>query len=60
MENLIKKTIVQKLRITKDDSFLLAEKYYAILSAINNLKFTQNVFCRQKFVKISLTQATIV
>ena len=36
-----KKTIVQKLRITKDDNFLLAEKYYSILSAINNLKFTQ-------------------
>lgn len=34
------KKIVQKLRIAADE-FILAEKYYAILSVINNLKLTQ-------------------
>ncbi len=36
-----KKIIVQKLRIEHEDVHVLAEKYYAILSAINDLKFTQ-------------------
>lgn len=53
MENPTKKTIVQKLRITKDDSFLLAEKYYAILSAINNLKFTQREIQLMAFTAVS-------
>jgi len=53
MENLIKKTIVQKLRVTRDDSFLLAEKYYAILSAINNLKLTQREIQLMAFTAIS-------
>lgn len=34
------KKIVQKLRIS-EDVYVLAEKYYAILSVINNLKLTQ-------------------
>lgn len=34
------KKIVQKLRIA-EDTFSQAEKYYAILSVINNLKLTQ-------------------
>lgn len=36
-----KKIIVQKLKIENTDVFVLAEKYYAILSAINDLKLTQ-------------------
>jgi hypothetical protein len=32
--------VVQKLRRALDDSFQLAEKYYSILSAINNLHLT--------------------
>ncbi len=33
--------IVQKLKCSNDDAFTLAEKYYSILSAVNNLKLTQ-------------------
>ncbi len=33
--------IVQKLKRQETDSFLLAEKYYSILSAVNDLKLTQ-------------------
>ena len=36
-----KKLIVQKLKVNEEDVFLIAEKYYSILSAINNLKLTQ-------------------
>ena len=36
-----KKIIVQKLKIEHEDVYVLAEKYYAILSAINDLKLTQ-------------------
>lgn len=36
-----KKIIVQKLKIEHEDIHVLAEKYYAILSAINDLKLTQ-------------------
>lgn len=36
-----RKTILQKIKKTETDLFLLAEKYYSILSAINNLKLTQ-------------------
>lgn len=32
--------IVQKLKITQEDDFLLAEKYYSILSVLNDLKLT--------------------
>mgnify|MGYP003346300778 CR=1 FL=1 len=35
------KIILQRLRKKEDDSFSLAEKYYSILSAVNNLKLTQ-------------------
>ena len=48
-----KKTIVQKLKLVRDDSFLLAEKYYAILSAINNLKLTQREIQLIAFTAIS-------
>jgi DNA-binding MarR family transcriptional regulator len=48
-----KKTIVQKLKVIRDDSFLLAEKYYAILSAINNLKLTQREIQLIAFTAIS-------
>jgi hypothetical protein len=33
--------MVQRIRNKSEDSFALAEKYYSILSAINNLKLTQ-------------------
>ena len=36
-----KKTIVQKIKVQTEDVFLVAEKYYSILSAINDLKLTQ-------------------
>ena len=39
MEN--NKIIVQKLKNVSEDSFALAQKYYSILSAVNNLKLTQ-------------------
>ena len=32
--------IVQKIRKQEEDSFLLAEKYYSIISVLNNLKLT--------------------
>lgn len=35
-----KKTIVQKLKRAEDNIYSLAEKYYTILSAINNLHLT--------------------
>jgi hypothetical protein len=35
------KIIVQKLKNKCEDSFSMAEKYYSILSAVNNLKLTQ-------------------
>ncbi len=35
------KTILQKLRRVEIDEYQLAERYYTILSAINNLKLTQ-------------------
>jgi hypothetical protein len=35
------KVIVQKMKNTSPDQFSLAEKYYSILSAVNNLKLTQ-------------------
>lgn len=33
--------IIQKMKNQSSDMFTLAEKYYSILSAINNLKLTQ-------------------
>jgi hypothetical protein len=33
--------IIQKMKNTSPDQFSLAEKYYSILSAVNNLKLTQ-------------------
>ena len=35
------KTILQKLRRIEIDDYLMAERYYTILSAVNNLKLTQ-------------------
>lgn len=37
----IKKSVVQKLRVKDEDVFVIAEKYYSILSVINNLKLTE-------------------
>jgi DNA-binding MarR family transcriptional regulator len=34
------KVILQKLRKQEEDSYLVAERYYTILSAINDLKLT--------------------
>lgn len=36
-----KKTTVQKLKKPVEDQFAIAEKYYALLSALNGLKLTQ-------------------
>ncbi len=36
-----KKRIVQRLLIKVDDEYTLAERYYSLLSTINNLKLTQ-------------------
>jgi hypothetical protein len=33
--------ILQRMKLASDDNIKLAEKYYAILSAVNNLKLTQ-------------------
>lgn len=35
------KMILQRLRKQEADSFLLGEKYYSLLSAVNNLSLTQ-------------------
>jgi len=35
------KIILQKLKCTSEDNYVLAEKYYSILSALNDLKLTQ-------------------
>ena len=35
------KTILQKLRRVESDDYQMAERYYTILSAVNNLKLTQ-------------------
>jgi hypothetical protein len=35
------KFVLQKLRKTEDGGYKLAERYYTVLSAINNLKLTQ-------------------
>lgn len=48
-----KKIIVQKLKVVREDNFLLAEKYYSILSAINNLKLTQREIQLIAFTAIS-------
>ena len=40
MEN-TKKVVVQRLQKQLDDEYVVAEKYYSILSAINNLSLTK-------------------
>lgn len=37
----MKNVILQKLRKTEGDNTLLAERYYTLLSAVNDLKLTQ-------------------
>lgn len=39
--NYIFKMIVQKLKKSVENSYAMAEKYYSILSAVNDLKLTQ-------------------
>ena len=41
MEPTGNKIVVQKLKRVEADEFLVAEKYYSLLSAINNLALTQ-------------------
>lgn len=36
-----KKVIVQKLKTSVQDAYVAAEKYYSLLSSLNNLKLTQ-------------------
>lgn len=40
MDNRAKTVILQKLRKTEQDEFLIAEKYYSLLSSLNNLHLT--------------------
>lgn len=40
METTVNKTMVQSFKQTLNDQFTIAEKYYCILSAVNNLKLT--------------------
>lgn len=37
----MEKKLIQTLLVKVDDEYVMAEKYYTILSAINNLKLTQ-------------------
>lgn len=37
----MKTIILQKLRRSEQDDYLLAERYYTILSAVNNMRLTQ-------------------
>jgi hypothetical protein len=41
MEEIKKKVIIQRLKRTIDDNYTMAEKYYSILSTVNNLNLTQ-------------------
>lgn len=41
MEEIKKKVIVQRLKRTMDSTYAMAEKYYSILSTVNNLNLTQ-------------------
>lgn len=41
MEEIKKKVIVQRLKRTMDSNYAMAEKYYSILSTVNNLNLTQ-------------------
>lgn len=41
METKNKKTIVQKLKASSTDVYTSAEKYYSLLSTLNNLKLTE-------------------
>lgn len=36
-----KKMVIQKLLLKVEDDYAMAEKYYSILSTVNNLKLTQ-------------------
>lgn len=56
-----KKIILQKLRKDVDDQFALAEKYYSILSAINNLGLTQREIQLVAFtaIKGNITYANV-
>jgi DNA-binding MarR family transcriptional regulator len=56
-----KNIILQKLRKDVDDQFALAEKYYSILSAINNLGLTQREIQLVAFtaIKGNITYANV-
>ena len=41
MEEIKKKVIVQRLKRTMDSTYAMAEKYYSVLSTVNNLNLTQ-------------------
>lgn len=40
MEEVKKKVIVQRLKRTADSNYAMAEKYYSLLSTVNNLNIT--------------------
>jgi hypothetical protein len=46
------KIILQKLKKEEGDSYLLAERYYTILSAVNDLKLTQREIQLMAFAAI--------
>lgn len=56
-----KNIILQKLKKDVDDQFALAEKYYSILSAINNLSLTQREIQLVAFtaIKGNITYANV-
>jgi len=56
-----KKIIIQRLKKDVDDNFILAEKYYSILSAINSLGLTQREIQLVSFtaIKGNITYANV-
>jgi hypothetical protein len=56
-----RKIIIQRLRKDVDNQFTLAEKYYSILSAINNLNLTQREIQLVAFtaIKGNITYANV-
>jgi hypothetical protein len=44
--------IIQKIKTIGNDNFALAEKYYSILSVINNLKLTQRELQLVSFIAV--------
>ncbi len=52
MEPTEKKTIIQKLRKQEKDALGVARRYYAILSAVNDLKLTEREIQLMAFIAV--------